>query len=160
MMSVTNAFEAITQFSVGERSTGDAWNKLVLSCADVVSTKEDLNDYLLPYEEKFMETFFSEEPTAKTNSGKWKFRTFMPKAYPSAKSTIGSALEVGISLLDENNNPVPKSIIAKQIKLAKSDSTEKTPYEKAVGHINSINNLLPKMSEEEIDLLRALISEV
>ena len=78
--------------------------------------------YLKIDEDKWMEDYHGSDPDAKHPGGKiragtWKYRTYLPNPYTSAKSIIGTCLDKGISvegktkkeLQDAINGKVPGS---------------------------------------------------
>ena len=148
--------ESIVQFDVAKESDTQAYGVLVDAArfGDSVSDKESFNFLCGLGETDYMERFHHNSEGAKKKSGEWKFRTFLPASYSSAKSVIGSALELGIPLADENGKPKGKSALQRAIKEAKDDSKEeKTDLEKAQGMLDSVAKLAVKCSAREADAL-------
>lgn len=145
--------ESIVQFDVAKESDTQAYGVLVDAArfGDSVSDKESFNFLCGLGETDYMERFHHNSEGAKKKSGEWKFRTFLPASYSSAKSVIGSALELGIPLADENGKSKGKSALQRAIKEAKDDSKEeKTDLEKAQGMLDSVAKLAVKCSASDV----------
>ena len=84
--------------------------------------REYWETYLKIDEDKWMEDYHGSDPEAKHTGGKiragtWKYRTYLPNPYTSAKSILGTCLDKGISvegktkkeLQDAINGKVPGS---------------------------------------------------
>jgi hypothetical protein len=150
--------ESIVQFDVAKESDTQAYGVLVDAArfGDSVSDKESFNYLCQLGETDYMERFHHNTEGAKKKSGEWKFRTFLPPAYSSAKSVIGTALELHIPLVDENYNNMGKSALQRAIKEAKEGSKEtKTELEKAQGMLDSVAKIAAwmKCNSRELDAL-------
>jgi len=86
------------------------------------TNREDWEAYLSIDEDKWMEDQYGSDPDAKhkggaIRKGTWKYRTYLPNPYSSAKSILGTCLDKGISvegrtkkeLQDAINGKVPGS---------------------------------------------------
>jgi hypothetical protein len=148
--------ESIVQFDVAKESDTQAYGVLVDAArfGDSVSDKESFNFLCELGETDYMERFHHNTEGAKKKSGVWKFRTFLPASYSSAKSVIGTALELGIPLADENGKPLGKSALQRAIKDTKDDSKEeKTELEKAQVMLDSVAKVAVKCTAKELDAL-------
>lgn len=74
-------------------------------------------------ETAWMEENFGSDPKAKTKVGRFKYRSYLPKAYGSAKSVIANALKVGVVDPFEH---IGKTALEGRIKGAKVKQTEDT----------------------------------
>lgn len=90
-----SVLEAITMYAVADTATGDAYKKLFDEAKSYSWTRDDFAARLLISEHEFMEENYSDTEAAKTKSGKWKYRSYLPAAYSSAKSVILTAIERG-----------------------------------------------------------------
>lgn len=130
------------------------------------NSKKEWNEYCLPYEYEFMEAEFGHVDKARKNNGGWFIngenpetgKRFIGDAYASAKSTIGTALDHGIPLVDEKGVPVGKSALADKIKEAKSEGKEeKSAVEKVQVMLESIAKVYAKGSHgDQVDISRAI----
>ena len=145
--------ESIVQFDVAKESDTQAYGVLIDAArfGDSVSDKESFNYLCKLGETDYMERFHHNTEGAKKKSGEWKFRTFLPPAYSSAKSVIGTALELHIPLVDENYNNMGKSALQRAIKEAKKET--KTELEKAQGMLDYVAKVAAKCNSRELDAL-------
>ena len=95
----------------------------------------------------FMEEHYPEEKHPTT--GKFKFRTFLPKAYISAKSVVKVAIELNISLDEKSKSRLEKEI--KSIKV--SGMVSKSPYERAMALSDALNRLYDDLDTEEVNAI-------
>ena len=143
--------ESIVQFDVANESTSAAYNTLAGEACQCAGGKSAWESFLLPSESEYMQRFHNIEDAKKKSSGDWKFRTYLPKAYTSAKSVLGTALDLGIPIIDSNGMVVGKSALQASIKEAKDgDKDEKTIPEKVDWMLNSIGKLADKASTSEL----------
>lgn len=108
-------------------------------------------------ENKYMQETQSSNPDAKTKGvtskdGKvvkeprWKYRTYLPMAWSSAKSVCGQAIDAGI-ILDENSK---KTATEKEIKeRRKAVKVDKSPAEKLSIVLNSAKHILNSMPDDQ-----------
>jgi len=98
-----------------------------------------------------MQRFHNIEDAKKKSTGDWKFRTYLPKAYTSAKSVLGTALDLGIPIIDANGIVVGKSALQAAIKEAKDgDKEEKSIPEKVEAMLDSVRKLVDKADFGEL----------
>lgn len=101
----------------------DAGKNLVFNeLRDFAATKADVEDFLISikeFEDEWMTANFASDPNAKTKGGKWKYRTYLPKAYSSAKSVVSSALKLNIDIRDKGKTELQNKI--KDVKSGYSD---------------------------------------
>ena len=93
--------DGLVKYAVGEKATNEAWGTLVLEVHKVHAVGgSDLREVLKNAEQEFKE---------KTGTG-------LPSAYRSAKSVILKALENGVPIITENDQPMGKTAVEKAIK--------------------------------------------
>lgn len=120
-----SVYESIVQYDVANESSGQAYGKLLQSAvSNLCSSKEEFYNLCADAENHYMQDFHADNPDAKKKSGEWKFRTYLPRAYTTAKSVVGNALEHGIPLQVEGED-VGKSALEKAIREKKKESEEK-----------------------------------
>ena len=148
---IVSILESIVQFDVANESTSAAYNTLAGEACQCAGGKSAWESFLLPSESEYMQRFHNIEDAKKKSTGDWKFRTYLPKAYTSAKSVLGTALEMGIPIIDANGLVVGKSALQAAIKAAKDgDKEEKSIPEKVDGMLDSIGKLADKASTSEL----------
>jgi len=137
-----NILESIVQYDIAHESTEGAYNTLVYAAVEAdCYSKDTWILYTQPAEDEYM-TRFHNEPESRKKDGTWKYRTYLPAAYSSAKSVIGSALDLNLPLLGENGKPVGKSALQSSIKGAKDGTTEeKSRVDKVNIMLDSIKKL-------------------
>jgi len=113
-------FSAIKEVKAG---TYNRLHSIVLSSGSFENASTLLSDAEMIY----IRSNFSEEQilAETTKGGKIKSTKFLPNDYRSAKSVLLNALENGVSLLDENGEPLGKSAISAEL-----SGSKKTPQMK------------------------------
>jgi len=143
--------ESIVQFDVANESTSAAYNTLAGEACQCAGGKSAWESFLLPSESEYMQRFHNIEDAKKKSTGDWKFRTYLPKAYTSAKSVLGTALDLGIPIIDANGIVVGKSALQAAIKEAKDgDKEEKSIPEKVEAMLDSVRKLVDKADFGEL----------
>lgn len=119
-MTESTAFESISKYAVSKVADKDAFNDLrtvaekvaVMFPSDASMQASVFNDECRSGETEFMEVNYSTDPDAKHTNGKrngqWKFRTYLPKSYSSAKCEIGKALEAGVDVAGLGKTAIKK----------------------------------------------------
>jgi len=95
--------------------------------------REEWEAYLKIDEDKWMEDYHGSDPEAKHTGGKiragtWKYRTYLPNPYTSAKSILGTCLDKGISVEDKTKKELQDTINGKvpgSTELAPDSNVEK-----------------------------------
>lgn len=132
-------FGSITKYAVAGAASTDAFAELREAAVDLIADNahamdppqiaEMFGDVCRDAEDSFMETNYATDPDAKHTAGKrngqWKYRTFLPPAYSSAKTEITKGIEAGLDIQDKG-----KSALAKERKAA--TSTPETDGEKII----------------------------
>ena len=152
-----NILESIVQYDIANESTEGAYNTLVYAAVEAhCNVKEEWEIYTLPAETEYMQRFHN-EPEHRKKDGSWKYSR-LPSAYRSAKSVIGSALDLNLPLIGENGKPVGKSALQNAIKSGKESTTgEKTRLDKVNIMLSSIKKLAQSAdSGERLSILWAL----
>jgi hypothetical protein len=153
-----NILESIVQYDIAHESTEGAYNTLVYAAVEAdCYSKDTWILYTQPAEDEYM-TRFHNEPESRKKDGTWKYRTYLPSAYSSAKSVIGSALDLNLPLIGENGKPMGKSALQNAIKSAKDGTTgEKTRLDKVNIMLDSIKKLAQSAdSGERLSILWAI----
>jgi hypothetical protein len=153
-----NILESIVQYDIAHESTEGAYNTLVYAAVEAdCYSKDTWILYTQPAEDEYM-TRFHNEPESRKKDGTWKYRTYLPSAYSSAKSVIGSALDLNLPLIGENGKPMGKSALQNAIKSGKEGTTEeKTRVDKVNIMLDSIKKLAQNAdSGERLSILWAL----
>lgn len=145
------SYESIVQFAISEESSKQAYNSLALSLIQAgVKNKEESLAYLKEGEDRYMEEFCSDVPEAKKKGGGWKYRSYLPGAYSSAKSVLSNALEAGVSLTDEEGKVKGKTALEKETKTLKGESApELPPFEIAISYLNKLANVWNSLDSDE-----------
>jgi len=112
-----------------ENHTKTEWERLYKIGQFCVGSHSNLPDSLEAFdsvtrfgETKWMEKHFSDDENAKKKrSGEWKYRTYLPKAYSSAKSVVRNAIE---SVVLSTEEVVPKTETEKRIREAREVSKD------------------------------------
>jgi hypothetical protein len=151
-MTTKSHLEIITLYGIGQRSQENAWTELQKNLASLGEsiTKEDFYEWLNIGEVQYMEKYYANETNAKTRKGKWKFRTYLPKAYISAKSTIGSALEHGLQV---EAAMFPKTELAKRVKKQKAIHQGTTSWDKVLYHGGKLTSYWDDITEEQQQIM-------
>jgi hypothetical protein len=113
--NVQKVTETIVQFKVSDRASENAWDDLVM----FISKKDgvpisNIKEFLAPYEQEYMESYYSDDPNAVKKNGTWKYSKYLPNAYKSAKSVICRAAEKSVPIW-ENGVVMGKSAVEQSI---------------------------------------------
>lgn len=152
-------FSPVAQHVLQHDANGEhgekVWDTMVLDAAGSgASTKKEYEAFLRPYELEILQARwddgdYSVKRTTKKGD-KWliskvcKFST-----YRANKSAIGTAIENGVPLLDDNGNPRAKTKeVEKDIKATK-EVRETSNYEKAMKHAKNLVQIYPSLHVEE-----------
>ena len=92
--------DGLVKYAVGEKATNEAWGTLVLVVHKARVPGVDLREVLKNAEQEFKE---------KTGTG-------LPSAYRSAKSVLLKAIDHGVPIVTENEQPMGKTAVEKAIK--------------------------------------------
>jgi len=86
----------------------------------------------------------------RTKSGKWKFRTYLPKGYSSAKSVLRNAIDLGVLPSDEK---IGKTALERRVKEAKKEtSSGRGKTEKTLNTLDWVRNVKDALYDELINL--------
>jgi len=141
---IDNARDAEQAGEIGKESTAGVFNGLATTVnvpmfaseLDTVERRRAWENSLKPGEDAWCEDNFGAVMEARHAKGKkagqWKYRTILPNPYTSAKSILGTAIELGINTLG-----VGKTEIQKAIKKARNGTQvdpliESTKFVKAI----------------------------
>jgi len=113
-------FDSISGYAVAGKADDDAYNKLrdvaVASfnmSEDPDRRREDFEHICREAEDEFCEVNYAGDPKAKHTAGKrkgqWKYRTLLPGAYSSARSTLAGALGDGVNPAGMGKTAVSKA---------------------------------------------------
>lgn len=149
----------IVQHDMSGQFQENVYGDMVRDAVDsAVASKAAWEEYLRPYEEMVLSIREKAGETGlKTKAGKWKLsKVSHNSSYRSNKSVIGTALDKGIYLYNEDGAPKPKSQLEREIKGIVPDEigevatrVRRTPYERCLGAVTTIIKLLPQCSESE-----------
>lgn len=152
----------ISKFDSDRQNEG-LWDELIQSVErEKISTPEELKDFLLPYEEAYMEEKYPDEkwpinPKNK-NSGKFKFSN-LPNKYRTAKSEINKAIEYGIDLFDQKGCPKSKTQLSEEWKKTENPIQQ---FKKILTQLKiagkDIKDIIEK--KEALELLHSLINDL
>lgn len=133
--------ECIVEFAVAAQNTTNAWKSLVSTTHAFASDYVSLVLYLEQYENEYMENYHASDPDAKKRNGQWKYSKYLPKAYTSAKSVLGRALDLKVDVVDSAGSIMGKTETEKAIQKAKGKSTTSTTSVDDMLN-KAVNNLL------------------
>lgn len=152
---MSGVYESIVQYDIAKESGNQAYGKLASEAvANDVFTKEHWQEYCRAGEDLYMESYHKDNPDAKKKDGSWKYRSYLPAAYNTAKSVIGNALEHNIPL-SSGGEMKGKSALEKEIREAKTSSKDWADrYVLAHGCINRLEKHMEHLSDEEKDIVR------
>lgn len=129
---MSTIFDSITKYAVAGHATDNAYNDLRDVAAEVHSEYGDIDNRCGAFEERcrigendFMDANYHgvEEARHKTGKrkGEYKFRTYLPRSYCTAKSAINKAMGAGIdpagvgkSALEKATKAVSASVKSQQ----------------------------------------------
>lgn len=183
-MEPTNPTEAILQFKVGEKSSENAYKFLLLETKKLPDhTGQGFRNWLASYEKEYMDKYLPEAvkwrgktyDTAalavmegadtkditynRKKNGDYKYRTFLPAAYTSAKSVICNALDNGVSLFDSNGDPRGKSALSSAIKSVSSEKVLDS-YNSCKKYVAKIKQFSAMLTPDELDDIRRKMAEI
>jgi len=150
----------IEQYAVSEATAGNGWTALTSMVVD--NNIHDRYDFELQLESgeiEFMEQHYGDEPNAKftggSKKGTWKFRSYLPKAYTSAKGTIAKAMDEKVDMLDANGIPLGKSALQKAINASpKTEPSDEDKWDAVVKKtIRLFDTEIPELSETKQESL-------
>ncbi len=170
--------EIVVMGEAAKRFKSSMWDGLVKQAAlvkkqhpKVLHTEQRMifEDVMLVGEVGYMEKYHGKTKEAKfaggSKKGEWKFRSYLPGAYRTAKSVAANCLEEGVSMVGSNEETVGKSDCeAKYRASQKSVLVPKTPMDKVVGWTGAIDRQIPWLSTkqklETITLLQELVKSI
>lgn len=120
MSTESSTLESISKYAVSTMADKDAFAEL-RSVAEQV--RKDYPGIMEQYdvfmgkcrdgEDEFMQINYGNDPDAKHTSGKrngqWKYRTYLPKGYNTAKLELGKALEAGTAVTGLGKTAINKA---------------------------------------------------
>jgi len=145
----------IEQYAVSEATSSNGWNALTTMVAENhIHERTSFELQLESGEIEFMEQHYGDDPDAKftggVKKGTWKFRSYLPKAYTSAKGTLAKAMEVGVDMLDGNGMPLGKSALQKAINSVPVPSITTDAWDVAVKELVKVfNDTIPALPERK-----------
>lgn len=156
--SIDKVFDSISGYAVSGKASDAAYNGLrdqaALSFtlfADPTLAAEDFASDCRSAEDEFMSVNYASDANAKHTSGKkqgeWKYRTYLPQAYNSAKSALIKAMEAGI-------NPANKGKTALDKARAEKTSKPRSPEERIESALTTIINAIAEMSADTAETAR------
>lgn len=96
---------------------------------------------LRPFEDQYMEEYFSAKPEAKKSNGDWKYRSYLPKAWVSGKCVCGQAIGLNIPIGANS----AKTAIELEIKEAKALVDPKSAKQKFRDVMSTARKLFDNM---------------
>lgn len=148
--TIYTAAVADDQHKLADEAGGGVFNELAES-AKAFGTRAAWEDHVRTVEDEYMERTQKSNPDAKTKGSKktpsrWKYAKYLPKAWSSAKSVVGQALDHGIYI----DGSVGKTAVENTLKEKKNAlKSDKTPREKILIMQESIRKVLAQLPEEE-----------
>ncbi len=153
-----SVFGSITKYAVSGKASTEAFGELRDVAVSLIKSAgqsgvrvepqelaNDFNECCHEAEVEFMEINYANDPDAEHTAGKrngqWKFRTFLPGAYSSAKTELGKGLEAGLDVEDK-----AKSALTKERKAA--TTTPETDGEKITRLTTALKRAIAAVSEE------------
>jgi hypothetical protein len=158
-------FDSISGYAVSGKATEDAYGRLNESASLTYQAfRGDPDGAFATFEadcrraeDDFMETNYAGDPNAKHDKGKrageWKYRSYLPGAYSTAKTELSKALQVGV-----DPKGLGKTEIAKQRK-AKT-TTPSTPIDRVNKALSQIMNAINELPQAEAEAVRDHIRDV
>lgn len=150
--------DTILKASISETAKSEVFTEL-RDNSKFFSDRESYENDLKVFEDEYMEQEFGDEPAAKKKNGEWKYRTYLPQAYTSAKAVICTAFDLGVDMFDEDGDGLGKSAIQKATKEAKASTDSKSDQEKASIQANNLYHALRKLDEHERNEVLQAFSE-
>ena len=148
MSDQENIVDSISRYAVAGAATDDAYSGLRDAASQVymnhpLDVREDMfREQCHSAECEFMEINYSNVVTAKHQSGKrvgqWKFRTYLPNAYSTAKTELAKALGEGL-------DPTGKSKLDLARQRKKNAGPKSTIDEVARKHIRNFIKIVNEM---------------
>lgn len=140
---MTSVYEIIQDAVIVEKGKGIVKNTTVNFFSSLRTTvtenkftsREAWEEYLKPDEDRWMEDNFGSDPDAKHKGGKvragtWKYRSYMPNPYTSAKSVLGSCLDKGIDVTGRGKSELQGMLTGKDGKDTESTATVSSNLDK------------------------------
>jgi len=163
-MNVDNVFDSISGYAVSGKATDNAYNTLSNAAAACFSAFDgdgplaaaDFADDCRKAEDEFMQINYASDAKARhvggKKAGQWKYRSYLPQSYNSAKSALHKALEAGI-------DPTGLGKTALDKKRSEKTSTPRSAEERIERALTTIINAINELSMDDADEQRALIKE-
>lgn len=173
-MAIDNPVDNIMQFRMGETAASNAFKFLVEYTKDKgLKTKQNVLDFLAVTEKEYMDQFYpdhykmadgtferrdpekvvSKGVYCKDRGGEYKYRTFLPNSYSSAKSVISNAIEKNINVFDTSGKAKGKTALQQELK----DTKGLSQYNKAMQHLKSMIKIFDSLTiTERVDLLDSI----
>lgn len=145
--TIIKASVADDQHALADEAGSNVFGDLAGSATSATVRKE-WEESIRPFEDQYMNEQVTAPDKIKKN-GEYKYRTFLPKAWSSAKSVVGQAIEYGIVL----NADSKKTATEENIKVAKNllnPKSQKQRFDIVMGTARKIAN---KLGSTEIDEL-------
>ena len=150
-MSNDTVYSSISRYAVSNVADKEAYAGLRkvaqhLALRPPASAEEHFRYECRDAEDEFMQVNYGNDPDAKHTKGKrkgqWKYRTYLPAAYSSAKSELAKALGAGIDVTDKGKTELAKARQA-------ASKTPVPPSERIRKALVTIKNALVEMPQAE-----------
>ena len=155
---MSTLYDSIVQYAVAEESNGQAYNKILAGVVEAgVDSKEGMLQHCMVAEDEYMEEFYGDVSDAKKKNGDWKYRTYLPAAYSTAKSVIGNALDHGVPLVVDGEYR-GKTALEAAIKASKEAVLdETTAYDHALNACNIVIKEWEYLTSDERATIKSYI---
>jgi len=162
-VSVDTIYESISSYAVAGKAGENAYDKLrdqaAMSRRVYPEPSEAVADFekdCRAAEDEFMAVNYGSDPAAKHGAGpkvgEWKYRTYLPRAYSTAKSALAKALAADIDPAGKGKTELDKV-------RAEKTSKSRSPDERIDAALTTLINALNELSGSDADAARARIRE-
>ena len=141
-----NVLDVLVKYGVGEKATATAWGDLCKFAMDMGYAYDVVMDELKKGEQEYKE---------RTGEG-------LPSAYRSAKCVLKNAMELGVPVINDNNEPMGKTAVEKAIREARAvEVRDESMQDKMDVHIASMRKLFSTIDTEvEKNVMQHYLQEV
>jgi hypothetical protein len=153
--------EIVVMGEAAKRFKSNMWVGLVHQAALSVNINIALNyaarrkafeDLMLEGEEKYMEKYHAKNGDARNAKGEWKYRTYLPASYRTAKSVACNCIEQNVTML-QDGEVVGKTACEEAYKVragtVSPQVAPKTVKEKWDIALNTVDKLMLQMTDVE-----------
>jgi hypothetical protein len=162
----TGVFGSISKYAVSKHADTEAYTdlravattNLMQFPTDPYVAAESFKTDCNTGEREFMEVNYANEPDAKHSGGKragqWKYRTYLPGSYSSAKTELVKGLEAGLD---------PTGMGKSALNKARTETTKKDRdvYEKIDDYLGKLNRAINSIDDSnERQIVRSRVMQV